>query len=162
MKDALGCAAALNEFSRNSDLFFMANYAQTVNVIGAIKTSKESVALETTGLVLKLYRHHFGTLPVKVATSPTIDASAAWSSDKKVVTIAVVNPTTRQARVPLSIDGVSLRGTGTRYVIAGDPMSHNDPSDPFRVVIRESPLGAVSDTLELDACSVTLLSLDVN
>ncbi len=162
MRDALGCAAALHAMFRNSDLFFMANYAQTVNVIGAIKTSKESVALETTGLVLKLYRHHFGTLPVKVATSPTIDASAAWSSDKKMFTIAVVNPTTRQARVPLSIDGVSLRGTGTRYVIAGDPMSHNDPSDPFRVVIRESPLGAVSDTLELDACSVTLLSLDVN
>lgn len=162
MKDALGCAAALNEFSRNSDLFYMANYAQTVNVIGAIKTSKESAALETTGLVLKLYRHHFGTLPVKVASGPMIDASAAWSADKRKFTIAVVNPTTRQASVPLSIDGASFRGTGTRYVIAGDPMAHNDPSEPLRVVIRESPLGVFSDTLELDPCSVTLLSLDVN
>lgn len=162
MKDALGCAAALNEFSRNSDLFFMANYAQTVNVIGAIKTSKESAALETTGLVLKLYRHQFGTLPVKVTTSATIDASAAWSADRRKFTIAVVNATTSPARVPLFVEGVSLRGTGTRYVIAGDPKAHNDPSDPSRVVIREEPVKAVSDTLDLDACSVTLLSLDVN
>ncbi len=162
MKDALGCAAALNEFSRNSDLFFMANYAQTVNVIGAIKTSKGSAALETTGLVLKLYRHHFGTLPVMVTTGPTIDASAAWSADKHTFTIAVVNATNRPVKVPLSINGVSLRGTGTRYTIAGDPMTFNDPSDPSRVVIREAPVGLVSDTLELEACSVTLLSLDVN
>lgn len=162
MKDALGCAAALNEFSRNSDLFFMANYAQTVNVIGAIKTSKESAALETTGLVLKLYRHRFGTLPVKVTSSPTIDASAAWSADKRTLTIAVVNATNLPAKAPLSIEGVSLRGTGTRYTIAGDPKAYNDPSNPSRVVIREAPVGLVSDTLELEACSVTLLSLDVN
>ncbi|MBL8759894.1 MAG: alpha-L-arabinofuranosidase, partial [Phycisphaerae bacterium] len=162
MNDALGCAAALNEFTRNSDLFFMANYAQTVNVIGAIKTTKESAALETTGLVLKLYRRQFGTLPVRVATSPTLDASAAWSTDKRKFTIAIVNTTTRPAKVPLSISGVSLRGTGTRYTIAGDPKAHNDPSDPMRVIIREAPVGAVSDTLELEACSVTLLSLDVN
>ena len=36
LQDALGTAAALHEMVRNSDLFFMANYAQTVNVIGAI------------------------------------------------------------------------------------------------------------------------------
>lgn len=162
MKDALGCAAALNEFSRNSDLFFMANYAQTVNVIGAIKTTKSSAALETTGLVLKLYRHHFGTLPVKVTSSPTLDASAAWSSDRRTLTVAVVNATNRPAKVPIVMNGVSLRGTGTRYVIAGDPGAYNDPSQPTSVVVSESPLSAFSDTLELDPCSVTLLSLDVN
>ena len=42
----------------------MANYAQTVNVLGCIKTSKTAAALDTTGLVLMLYRKHFGTLPV--------------------------------------------------------------------------------------------------
>ncbi|MCC6142669.1 MAG: alpha-N-arabinofuranosidase, partial [Candidatus Hydrogenedentes bacterium] len=34
-RDGLGCAAALQAMFRNSDIFFMANYAQTVNVIGA-------------------------------------------------------------------------------------------------------------------------------
>ena len=45
---------------RNSDLFVMANYAQTVNVIGAIKTTKTAAEMEPTGLVLQLYRQRFG------------------------------------------------------------------------------------------------------
>jgi alpha-N-arabinofuranosidase len=52
----------------------MANYAQTVNVIGAIKTTPTGAELETTGLALALYRRWFGTLPVRVtggrSTSP--------------------------------------------------------------------------------------------
>jgi alpha-L-arabinofuranosidase len=40
LKDALGIAAGLHEYFRNSDVIFMANYAQTVNVIGCIKTTK--------------------------------------------------------------------------------------------------------------------------
>ena len=56
LQDGLGAAAALHEMFRNSDLFFMANYAQTVNVIGAIKTTPTAAEMETTGLVLQLYR----------------------------------------------------------------------------------------------------------
>ncbi len=40
LKDALGIAAGLHEIGRNSEMFLMANYAQTVNVIGCIKTTK--------------------------------------------------------------------------------------------------------------------------
>ncbi|MDR0611724.1 MAG: hypothetical protein LBG58_16585, partial [Planctomycetaceae bacterium] len=36
VKDGLGIAAGLHEFARQSDVYFMANYAQTVNVIGCI------------------------------------------------------------------------------------------------------------------------------
>ncbi|MBM3310219.1 MAG: hypothetical protein FJY80_01795, partial [Candidatus Aminicenantes bacterium] len=46
LKDALGVAAGLHEYFRNSDIIFMANYAQTVNVIGAIKTSKTEAVLD--------------------------------------------------------------------------------------------------------------------
>ena len=44
LKDALGIAAGLHEMARESDIMFMANYAQTVNVIGCIKTSKTAAA----------------------------------------------------------------------------------------------------------------------
>ena len=50
LKEALGIAAGLHECFRQSDMVFMANYAQTVNVIGCIKTSKTAAALDTTGL----------------------------------------------------------------------------------------------------------------
>ena len=45
LKDALGIAAGLHEYFRQSDMVFMANYAQTVNVIGCIKTSNTAAAL---------------------------------------------------------------------------------------------------------------------
>ena len=93
MKDALGVAAGLHEFFRNSDLYFMANYAQTVNVIGAIKTSKTAAEMETTGLALALYRRHFGVLPLKTTVEQPLDVSSALSADKKTLTVAVVNPT---------------------------------------------------------------------
>ncbi|MHC4659798.1 MAG: alpha-L-arabinofuranosidase C-terminal domain-containing protein, partial [Planctomycetota bacterium] len=49
LKDALGIATGLHEMIRNSDMIFMANYAQTVNVIGCIKTTKTEAAFATTG-----------------------------------------------------------------------------------------------------------------
>jgi hypothetical protein len=161
MKDALGCAAALNEFGRNSDLFFMANYAQTVNVIGAIKTSRTNAAFDVTGLVLKMYRHHLGTIPCKTTSSPLVDALAAWSADRKTLTIAVVNATTQAMSVPLDLKGATLAGTGVVRSIAGDPMAFNDPDGEKPVSIRERRVEGISGTLPVEPCSVTLFTLDV-
>jgi len=65
----LGIAAGLHEFTRQSDIMFMANYAQTVNVIGCIKTTKTDACLDTTGLALKLYREHYGAIPLAASAS---------------------------------------------------------------------------------------------
>jgi alpha-N-arabinofuranosidase len=40
VKDELGIAAGLHEFARQSDMYFMANYAQTVNVSTVSKQAK--------------------------------------------------------------------------------------------------------------------------
>lgn len=161
LKDGLGIAAGLHEFARQSDLIDSAFYAQTVNVIGCIKTSRTSAAFETTGLVLKLYRHHFGQLPVSTTTTGLIDAQAAWTANRKKLTISIVNPTRAAADVPLELAGASLRGTGTRWEIAGDdPMAYNDPGQPPRVVIHEQKLTDIDHRLSVAPCSVTLFSLD--
>jgi alpha-N-arabinofuranosidase len=162
LKDGLGVAAGLHECARNSDIYFMANYAQTVNVIGCIKTSKTAAAFATTGLVLKLYREHFGVLPVAVESPLPLDAMAAFSEDRKTLTLGVVNPTMQKLEVPLTLRGVKLAGTGRRWQIAGDaPMAYNEPGRPPRVTIAERPLGDVSGRLSVEACSVTLCALDV-
>lgn len=162
MKDALGVAAALNEFGRDSDVFFMANYAQTVNVIGAIKTTKTHAAMETTGLVLELYRHHFGTVPCLTASTPTLDALGAWTEDRSRLTIAIVNASTRSADVTMDISGVGLAGTGARWEIAADdPGAYNDPDGRRPVRTTESPVRRLGDSIRVAPCSVTLLSLDV-
>lgn len=162
LKDALGIAAGVHEYARQSDIIASAFYAQTVNVIGCIKTSRRNAAFETTGLVLKLYRHHFGTLPVATETSGLIDAQAAWTQDRKTLTLGVVNASLKAVDIPLNLNGAKLRGTGTRWEIAGtDPQAYNDPEQPARVVIAEQPVRNLGQRLELAPCSVTLLALDV-
>ncbi len=163
MKDALGIAAGLHEMARNSDLVFMANYAQTVNVIGAIKTTKTAAALETTGLVLKLYRNHFGTIPAAV-TSDTypLDVAAAWTADRNALTVGVVNPTEQTWELPLTIKDANLDGSGRVWIIANDdPMAYNQPGKVPSVTIEEKPLAGVSDTLLVPGYSVSLYELDV-
>jgi alpha-N-arabinofuranosidase len=163
LKDALGIAAGLNEYTRNSDIIFMANYAQTVNVIGAIKTSQTAAAFDTTGLVLKLYRHQFGATPVAVGGEPgPLDVAAAWSRDRRMLTISIVNPTTRKLDLRLRIKGASLTGEGRLHRIGGpDPMACNEPGKTPAVRIDEQPCSGVSDRLEIPPISASLYSLTV-
>jgi alpha-N-arabinofuranosidase len=162
LKDGLGIAAGLNEFARNSDLYFMANYAQTVNVIGCIKTTKTAAALESTGLALMLYRRHFGVLPVKVTTNPPLDVAAAWTGDRKTLTVAVVNPSMNKLEIPLTVEGAKLSGAGRSWQMAGDdPMAYNQPGQDPKVTIEETALTGVSDKLSVAPCSVTLFALGV-
>ena len=114
LKDALGIAAGIHEYSRQADIVFMANYAQTVNVIGAIKTTKTAAAFDTTGLVLKLYRAHFGQVPVTITGAPApLDVAAAWRDDKSALTLAIVNPTTEPQALALQLKGASFAPTAT-------------------------------------------------
>lgn len=161
LKDGLGIAAGLHEYARQSDIIDSAFYAQTVNVIGCIKTSRRAAAFETTGLVLKLYRQQFGEFPVATTTTGLVDAQAAWSQDRKRLTIGVVNPTLQEAQVPVQLQGARLRADGRRWQIAGkDPMVYNDPDQPPRVIIEEDP-ARWSDRLVLPPCSVTLWVFEV-
>ena len=162
LQDGLGAAVALHELFRNSDIFFMANYAQTVNVIGAIKTSKTEAELETTGLVLKLYRERFGVTPVEVGPDlRPLDVSAALSADGRALTLAVVNPTeeTRRLRFQLA-GGSALSGSGQKWVLTGEGrFSHNRPGAPRQVDIRTEALTQGAEAAEAAPLSVTLYSL---
>ena len=160
LKDALGIAAGLHEIARSSDMIFMANYAQTVNVIGCIKTNKTQAAFETTGLVLKLYRKHFGVLPLATQSPRPLDAMAALSQDRKTLTVAVVNPSLDPVEIELNVKAATLAGGGTRWQIAGkDPMAFNDPGKPAAVRIEETTLPGGAEKLSVAPCSVTLFAL---
>jgi hypothetical protein len=85
MADALGVAEGLHEYFRQTDIIKMAFYAQTVNVIGAIKTSRTAAQMETTGLILSMYRAHFGEKPLKIADEyAPLDIAAAITADGKI------------------------------------------------------------------------------
>ena len=141
VKDGLGIAAGLHEFFRNSDIYYMANYAQTVNVIGCIKTNKTNAQFETTGLALKLYRRQFGVIPLQAAAMRPFDVSAALTADQKTLTLGIVNPTNRAAEFSLETTSVTLGSTAQKFEIAhDDPMAHNDPAEPQKIDIQERNL----------------------
>ncbi len=160
-KDGIGIARGLHEYYRNSDIMIMANYAQTVNVIGCIKASKTAAALETTGLVLKLYGNNFGSIPVETTSdSDSIDVSAALTKDRKALTLSIVNPTDKELQLALDIKGVELTGTGKlRFIANSDPQAHNDPDQAPKVVIEEKQLADVSSSLTVPRLSISLYTL---
>ena len=160
-KDGIGIARGLHEYYRNSDIMTMANYAQTVNVIGCIKASKTAAAFETTGLVLKLYGNNYGSIPVGTTSdSDSIDVSAALTDDRTALTLSIVNPTDRGQQLALNIKSFELTGTGTlRFIANSDPQAHNDPGQAPKVVIEEKQLADVSDSLTVPRLSINLYTL---
>ena len=162
-KDALGIAAGLHEYFRNSDICFMANYAQTVNVIGCIKTSKTAASMATTGLVLQLYRREFGEVPVQIIGNVRpLDVTAAWTKERDAITIAIVNPARAEYHVVINLKNAELTGRGKKWVIEhDDPMAYNEPGKEPKVVIEESPVSGISDRLTAGPLSITLYKLSI-
>jgi alpha-N-arabinofuranosidase len=158
LQDGLGIAAGLHEMFRNSDLFFMANYAQTVNVIGAIKTTKTGAEMEPTGLALALYRGRFGTVPVAVETDTApLDVAAAWTEDRTAMTVAVVNPTGEEKTLKLDLQGAEPTGQALRFVLTGDgKWAHNAPGRPRGVDVTHTSVSSGGDRIAVPPLSVTL------
>jgi len=162
-KDALGIAKGLHEFFRNSDLFFMANYAQTVNVIGCIKTTTTNAGFATTALPLILYRKHFESVPVSVDnTIPGLDIAAAVSGDKDVLTVSVVNSGDQTAVFELDIPGISLPRETSAWTIQHDnPEAYNVPGKDPEVTIVESDYTMKKHRIEVPSYAILLLKFEI-
>ena len=163
MKDGLGVAAGINEFARQADMYFMANYAQTVNVLGAIKTTKTGAQMETTGLALELYRNRFGNVPVTTEyDNPILDVQAALHQTG--LAVGIVNTSDKPETVKLDVSGCDIsEKTVRQFVIAdpeNDPMGFNDPDKPQRIAIVETKLDSFNGSVVVKPYSVTLLRME--
>lgn len=163
MKDALGIAAGLHEFYKSTDIVGMAQYAQTVNVIGCIKTTPTDAAFETTGLVLKLYREKFGTIPLEVSGAPEpLYVSAAFTADRKTLTLSVINPTGEEVTLPLSWKGIKVADTGSSWTIANkDPMAFNNPGESPNVTIQLGKVEGLTKRTTVKPYSINLYRLPI-
>jgi alpha-N-arabinofuranosidase len=162
LKDAVGVAAGLHEFARHTDIIESAFYAQTVNVIGCIKTTDTDAAFATTGLVLKLYREHFLGTPVATESGEALDAQAAISEDGTILVLGVANLLPRDATVPVSLAGGKLRGGARVHRITGpEEKSYNEPGAEPRVRITEEQVDRLGSSLKLPPHSVSLYLLDL-
>ncbi len=161
LKDALGVAAGLHEFARQSDVYAMANYAQTVNVIGAIKTTKTAAEFDTTGLVLKLYRGKFGTVPLAIAgDARPLDVMATKRDGDGAITLSVVNPTRSARTLKVAFDNARRPKTARLWLIAGDdPQDFNEPGKPRKVDIREIAGAPFGKAVTVPPLSISLYEI---
>jgi alpha-N-arabinofuranosidase len=131
-------AWAFHEMFRHSDLYQLGAFTFATAMISENRTD---AVLNPTGLLFKMYREHFGTIPVQVsgdspqpkpiypaggdqpAVNPgsdtyPLDVSAALSDDRRTLTFAVLNPSDSEQQLQLAINGVKLASQGHRWRMA--------------------------------------------
>lgn len=162
LSDALGVAMGLHEFFRQTDLIKMAHYAQTVNVIGAIKTSRIAAEMEGTGLMLQLYRRHFGSIPLTLADEfGDLDIAAAFNAERTVLTVGAVNPTDTPITLDLS-SFANLPATASRWHVGGhDEHDHNSPGAPRMLDITETTQLPSASGLTVPALSAAVFRFEL-
>ena len=176
-KPVLAYAWMFNELFRHTEVFQMAAFTFATSCLNA---DRADARLNPVGLMFKLYRDHFGTVPVAVtgnspqpppqfpvggdqpkvnagsATYP-LDVVAAWSSDRNTLTVAVVNPTESEHQLAVSFQGVELAGPGKLWRLAPTGLdASNRIGQPPQVQIEEHPLNAAPDTLTIAPISVSI------
>jgi alpha-N-arabinofuranosidase len=167
LRDALGIAAGLHEYFRQSDLIHMAHYAQTVNVIGCVKTTKTGAFFDATALPLLLYRREFGTTPLAVSgnyDNASLDVVAARTEDGSAVTVGVVNPTASSQELRLNVDGLQIGSAAKVWRITSDgddPQAFNT-AEKQSVAIRSEPDVSLQGTIAVPPLSVNLYRFAVD
>jgi alpha-L-arabinofuranosidase len=175
-------AWAFHEMFRHSDIFQMGAFTFATAMMSENRTE---AALNPTGMLFKMYRDHFGTIPVEVtgdspqpkptfpaggdqpavnpgsATYP-LDISAALSEDRKTLSIAVLNPSDAEQSINLAINGAKLANKGKLWRMAPDSIDATVQVDKKpEVQVEEQTLGALPGTVTVRPFSVNIYSYPV-
>ena len=175
-------AWAFHEMFRHSDLYQLGGFTFATAMISEDRTD---AVLSPTGLLFKLYREHFGTIPVAVSgNSPQpkpiypaggdqpavnpgsdtypLDVSAAFSDDRKTLTFAVLNPSDSEQRLELSINGITLASLGHLWRMApGSVDATITVGQKAGVELQEQAVASVPRSISVPPFSVSLYSFAV-
>ncbi|HEY2857161.1 MAG TPA: alpha-N-arabinofuranosidase [Terracidiphilus sp.] len=175
-------AWAFHEMFRHSDVFQMGAFTFATAMMSENRTE---AVLNPTGMLFKMYRDHFGTIPVEVTgdspqpkpTFPTggdqpavnpgsdtypLDVSAALSEDRKTLSIAVLNPSDSEQSIKLTISGAKLSSAGRLWRMAPDSIDATVQVDKKpEVQVEEQPLGVLPESVTLRPFSVNIYSYPI-
>ena len=175
-------AWAFQEMFRHSDLYQLGGFTFATAMMSEDRTN---AVLNPTGLLFKMYRDHFGTIPVEVsgdspqpkpiypaggdqpavnpgsATFP-LDVSAALSEDRKTLTFAVLNPSESEQQLKLAINGVKLASQGKLWRMAPSSVDATIVvGQKPGVEVQEQDLTSVPDAMAVPPFSVNIYSYAV-
>ena len=164
LADALGVAIGLHEYFRQSDIIDMAHYAQTVNVIGCIKTTKTDAFLDATALPLMLYRKHYGRVPIAVSgvkDDESLDVAAAWTDDRQAITVGLVNPTLSPREVRLDLKGAKAGQEARLWTVTGQARTTRNEPGKENLKVTEETI-SYDGVLKLPPLSFTIARVPAN
>ncbi|MFZ0772556.1 MAG: alpha-N-arabinofuranosidase [Candidatus Sulfotelmatobacter sp.] len=175
-------AWAFHEMFRHSDLYQLGAFTFATAMISEDRTD---AVLNPTGLLFKMYREHFGTIPVQVsgdspqpkpiyaaggdqpAVNPgsdtyPLDVSAALSDDRRTLTFAVLNPSDSEQQLKLAINGVKLASQGHLWRMAPSSVEATiSVGQKPGVALQEQVLTSVPAKLAVPPFSVNIYSFAV-
>lgn len=165
--DAIAIGRALHELLRSADIVEIAQWAQTVNIIGAIKTSRTHASLGSVGHLLTLYRAQVNgrILPVDVAGEVSVDAVAALDQKSRTLSLGLINYSPRDdISVKLDLRGIAASGRTTAWRINGPSLSSlNVPGKPEAVTTTRLPEPvSIAKPVVLPAHSISVLQIPVS
>jgi alpha-L-arabinofuranosidase len=178
----LSTAWVFHEMFRHTDFMKMSAHTMGYNCILYNRTESQ---FNSTGLIFKFYREHYGTIPVEVTgTSPQpkpkwpvggdqpkvnagsetypLDVAAAWSADHKTLTVAVLNPDDAAHELNVSFKGVEFSGKGKLWrMISPDPRATDAIGRKPAVDVAETALSEVPKSMPVPPMSISLYELAV-
>jgi alpha-L-arabinofuranosidase len=172
-------AWAFHEMFRHSDIFQMGAFTFATAMMSQTRTE---AVLNPTGMLFKMYRDHFGVIPVEVSgdspqPKPTfpvggdqpavnpgsdtypLDVSAALSEDRKTLTFAVLNPSDAAHNMKLAINGAKLAGKGTLWQMAPSKLDAVVAVGKTpELTVDEHALSSAPDTIDAPPFSISIYS----
>jgi alpha-N-arabinofuranosidase len=161
---------------RHSDVFKLATFTFATAMMSESRTD---AILNPTGLLFKMYRDHFGVIPVEVGGnspqpkpafpaggdqpainpgSPTfpLDVSAALSEDRKTLTFAVINPSETEQTMHLSLNAASLASHGELWQMAAPLLATDTVGQKPEVAVTQRTVDALPGSIVVPPSSVTI------
>jgi alpha-L-arabinofuranosidase len=177
LKLALSYAMVLQEMFRHTNFINMSAFTMGVSTINFNATE---AGFNTTGLMFKLYRDHFGTVPLEIignspqpapilpiggeqpATNPgsptyPLDMSAALTADRKFLTVALVNPTEQQQSLTLHLGGIQTAQQVIIWQMSGPgPSATNVLGKTPEVEIIKKSFSMIPEMLTVPPVSISI------
>ena len=180
LKETLANALVFHEMFRHTDMIIMAAHTMGTS---SIDFNMNDAALNSTGLLFKLYRDHMGTIPVAVGgnspapasasaargrfprehgSSPTwpLDVSAALSADGRRLTVAVVNANESAQDLGITIQGAQLSGKGRMWRLTGPNLDAATNLTRKEIQVTEAPVNEVPKTLRVAPISIEMYEFE--
>ena len=177
LKLALAYGMVFNEMLRYTDFLKMSAFTMGVSTLDY---NGMAAVYNTTGLLFKMYGDHLGSIPVALSGnspqpaprypiagdqpktnpgSPTypLDMFAALTTDRKYLTIAVVNAMESEQKFDLNLAGARLAGPSTLWLMTGSSLdAANHVGQPPQVEVKEIPIGNAPGTISVAPISVNI------